>query len=248
MSLLRVENLGKSFGGLHVTNDVSLSLQAGERLALIGPNGAGKTTLVNQISGFLTSDRGHIYLNGRDITLWPSYRRVNSGLVRTFQITKLAPEIPVIDQISLAIHQREGTVGNMWRDKRSFTPVTDEALHLLDGLQLTRVSREIPANMAYGDQRLVEVALALALRPKVLLLDEPMAGVPKSEGQLVLNALERLPSDLGVVIIEHDMDLVFRFAHRILVLANGAVLAQGTPKEIRENEVVRAVYLGKGVQ
>lgn len=246
MSLLRVENLGKSFGGLHVTNDVSLTLGSGERLALIGPNGAGKTTLVNQISGFLRSDRGRIFLHGADITAWPGYRRVGSGLVRTFQISKLAPEIRAIDQLALAIHQREGSVSNMWRHRRSYTDIVDEAMLILESLQLQRVAEELPVNMAYGDQRLLEVALALALRPKVLLLDEPMAGVPKSEGQLILDALERLPADLGVIIIEHDMDLVFRFAHRILVLANGAVLAHGSPSEIRNNEDVRSVYLGKG--
>ena len=248
MSMLRVEGLSKSFGGLKVTNDVSLSLEAGERLALIGPNGAGKTTLVNQISGFLGADAGAIHLQGQNVTHWPAHRRVRHGLVRTFQISKLAPALPAIDQVALAIHQRDGSINNMWRRKTSYEPVLDEAGSILEALQLGRLAHTTPAEMAYGDQRLVEVALALALKPRVLLLDEPMAGVPKSEAQLILDALERLPADLAVVIIEHDMDLVFRFAHRILVLANGAVLAAGTPDDIRRNEIVRAVYLGKAGQ
>src|SRR5690606_33420911 len=174
--------------------------------------------------------------------------RVRHGLVRTFQISKLAPALRAIDQVALAIHQREGSISNMWRSKGSYRQVLDEARAILEALQLGRLAATTPSEMAYGDQRLVEVALALALKPRVLLLDEPMAGVPKSEAQLILDALARLPSDLAVVIIEHDMDLVFRFAQRILVLANGAVLAAGTPDEIRRNEVVRAVYLGKAGQ
>lgn len=245
MTVLRVNNLSKAFGGLQVTNDVSLSLKAGERLALIGPNGAGKTTLVNQIAGFLSADTGSIHLHDEDITAWPGYKRVGHGLVRTFQISKLAPTLPAIEQVALALHQRQGSIGRMWRDRRSYQGILDEAMSILDGLHLSRIATAAPAAMAYGDQRLLEIALALALRPKVLLLDEPMAGVPRSEAQLILDALSRLPQDLAVVIIEHDMDLVFRFAHRILVLANGAVLAQGTPDEIRRNDVVRAVYLGK---
>jgi len=248
MSMLRVEKLSKSFGGLKVTDNVSLSLGAGERLALIGPNGAGKTTLVNQISGFLGADAGAIHLQDDDVTRWPAHRRVRHGLVRTFQISKLALTLPAIDQVALAIHQRDGSINNMWRRKTSYGPVLDEARSILDALQLGRLARVAPSEMAYGDQRLVEVALALALRPRVLLLDEPMAGVPKSEAQLILDALERLPSDLAVVIIEHDMDLVFRFAHRIVVLANGAVLATGTPDDIRRDDTVRAVYLGKAGQ
>ncbi|HWK60261.1 MAG TPA: ABC transporter ATP-binding protein [Eoetvoesiella sp.] len=248
MSILRVEHLSKAYGGLKVTDDVSFTLKPGERLAIIGPNGAGKTTLVSQIAGALQSDGGRIFMADDNVTSWPGYRRVGHGLVRTFQISKLAPDIPVLDQLALAIHQRDGSIGNMWRHKNSYGAVLDEALAILRDLGLSRAAQRTPSEMAYGDQRLVEVALALALKPRVLLLDEPMAGVPKSEAQLILDALERLPADLAVVIIEHDMELVFRFAHRILVLANGAVLADGAPAEIRGNEVVRAVYLGKGGQ
>lgn len=246
MSVLRVEHLAKSYGGLKVTDDVSFELRQGERLAIIGPNGAGKTTLISQIAGALSSDGGQIFLGEDNVTAWPGHRRVGHGLVRTFQISKLAPDIPVVDQLALAIHQRDGTIGIMWRHKDSYLAVQDEAVAILHDLHLSHAESHTPSEMAYGDQRLVEMALALALRPKVLLLDEPMAGVPKSEAQLILDALERLPADLAVVIIEHDMDLVFRFAHRILVLANGAVLVDGSPAEIRGNETVRAVYLGKG--
>jgi len=243
--VLQVTNLSKSFGGLQVTRDVSLSVHAGQRLALIGPNGAGKTTLVNQISGFLTADSGRISLHGQDITHWPGYWRVRHGLVRTFQISQLAADLPAIEQLALAIHQRQGSISRMWRSRQRYTVVHDEAMQILTQLNLSRIAASPPAVMAYGDQRLLEMALALALRPKVLLLDEPMAGVPKSEAQLILTALSKLPEELAVVIIEHDMDLVFRFARQIVVLANGQVLAQGSPAEIRNHEQVRAVYLGK---
>lgn len=245
MTVLRVENLGKAFGGLRVTNDVSLSLSAGERLALIGPNGAGKTTLVNQIAGFLHPDSGAIYLHDRPVTMWPAHARVKAGLVRTFQISKLAPALPALEQVVMAIHQREGSLGHMWRHRLAYPVLVEEAEAILRDLQLLRLADVTPVSMAYGDQRLLEIALALALRPKVLLLDEPMAGVPRSEAQLILDSLERLPGDLAVIIIEHDMDLVFRFADRIIVLANGAVLAEGSPDSIRHNELVRSVYLGK---
>jgi len=246
--VLQVAHLGKAFGGLQVTCDVSLSLYAGQRLALIGPNGAGKTTLVNQMSGFLASDAGSIHLHGQDITGWPGWRRVRHGLVRTFQISRLAADLSALDQLALAIHQRCGSIVNMWRSHQRWQAIRDEAMTILAQLNLSRIAEAKPSVMAYGDQRLLEMALALALRPKVLLLDEPMAGVPKSEAQLILAALAKLPPELAVIIIEHDMDVVFRFAEAIVVLANGQVLAQGTPDEIRSNAQVRAVYLGKAQQ
>jgi len=245
--VLQVVHLSKSFGGLQVTRDVSFSLFAGQRLALIGPNGAGKTTLVNQIAGALPSDAGRITLHGQDVTRWPGWQRVQRGLVRTFQISRLAADLPARDQVALAIHQHQGSIGHMWRSHHRYADIRDEAAQILAELNLSRVASAKPSAMAYGDQRLLEMALALALRPKVLLLDEPMAGVPRSEAQLILTALEKLPAELAVVIIEHDMDLVFRFAQHILVLANGQVLAQGTPAEIRNHPQVRAVYLGKSL-
>jgi ABC-type branched-subunit amino acid transport system ATPase component len=242
--LLEVRDLDKRFGGLHVTRGVSFQVAAGERLALIGPNGAGKTTLVNQISGVLRSDAGEIWLQGVDVTARSQAQRVRAGLARTFQITTLAPHFAVQRQVELALFEREGLTGRAWRSIDAYPVLQTEALALLDRLGLRSHAGVATQDLAYGEQRLVEMALALALRPKVLLLDEPMAGVPKGDGARLLDALDSLPRDLGVLIIEHDMDLVFRFATRILVLADGAVLADGTPDEIRSDPKVRAAYLG----
>lgn len=242
--LLEVRGLDKRFGGLHVTRNVSFQVAAGERLALIGPNGAGKTTLVNQVSGVLRPDSGSIYLQGEEVTTRSQAQRVRAGLARTFQITTLAPHFPVQRQVELALFEREGLTGCAWRSIDSYPVLQAEALNLLERLGLRAHAGVATQDLAYGEQRLVELSLALALRPKVLLLDEPMAGVPKSDGARLLAALDSLPRELGVLIIEHDMDLVFRFASRILVLAEGAVLADGTPDEIRRNPKVRAAYLG----
>jgi branched-chain amino acid transport system ATP-binding protein len=242
--LLEVRGLEKRFGGLHVTRGVSFQISAGERLALIGPNGAGKTTLVNQVSGVLRPDAGEIWLQGSDVTADSQAQRVRAGLARTFQITTLAPHFAVQRQVELALFEREGLTGRAWRSIDAYPALQAEALALLNRLGL-RPNAGVPTqDLAYGEQRLVEMALALALRPKVLLLDEPMAGVPKGDGARLLTALDSLPQELGVLIIEHDMDLVFRFASRILVLADGAVLANGTPEEIRRDPKVRAAYLG----
>lgn len=242
--LLNIRDLDKRFGGLHVTRGVSFQIAAGERLALIGPNGAGKTTLVNQISGVLRPDAGDIWLHGANVTSLHQSQRVRAGLARTFQITTLAPHFPVQRQVELALFEREGLTNRAWRSIDTYPALKAEALALLDQLGLRALAATTTEDLAYGEQRLVEMALALALRPKVLLLDEPMAGVPKGDGPRILRALDNLPRDLGVLIIEHDMDLVFRFASRILVLADGAVLADGTPDQIRNDPKVRSAYLG----
>ena len=242
--LLDVKALDKRFGGLHVTRGVSFSLRAGDRLALIGPNGAGKTTLVNQISGVLAPDSGEIWLRGDNATRLHQAGRVRFGLARTFQITTLAPHFAVQRQIELALFEREGLTGRMWLNVDAYPALQAEAQDILARFGLRAHAATATQDLAYGEQRLIEMALALALRPKVLLLDEPMAGVPKGDGAHLLAALNSLPSDLAVLIIEHDMDLVFRFANRILVLAEGAVLADGTPDEIRCDPLVRAAYLG----
>ncbi len=242
--LLETRELDKHYGGLHVTRKVSLQLHAGDRLALIGPNGAGKTTLVNQISGTVAPSSGSVWLAGEDVTRRSQAQRVRAGLARTFQITTLAPHLPVQRQVELALFEREGLTGRAWRSIDAYPVLAAEAQALLRELGLGEHAGWPTERLAYGEQRLVEMARALALRPRVLLLDEPMAGVPQGEGQRLLAALDALPKDLAVLIIEHDMDLVFRFAKRIVVLAEGAVLADGTPQAIRDDPRVRSAYLG----
>ncbi len=242
--LLELRVLDKRFGGIHVTKSVSLKLAAGDRLALIGPNGAGKTTLVNQISGVFPSDSGEVWLRGENVTRLTQAQRVRSGLARTFQITTLAPHFAVQRQIELALFEREHLSGSFWRSIDSYPALKAEAQDLLTTFGLRSHASTPTQDLAYGEQRLIEMALAMALKPKVLLLDEPMAGVPKGDGARLLAALDALPRDLAVLLIEHDMDLVFRYATRILVLSEGAVLADGTPDEIRRDPLVRAAYLG----
>jgi branched-chain amino acid transport system ATP-binding protein len=242
--LLDVRQLHKSFGGLNVTRDVSFELHPGNRVGLIGPNGAGKTTLINLITGVLAPSQGSVWLNGEDVSHLSQPERVKLGLARTFQITQLAPDLPIHRQVELAIHQREGTVNQMFRALDKFHAVRDEASQILQTLQLANLARRSPLELAYGEQRLVEIALAIALKPLVLLLDEPMAGVPSGERQVVLDALDTLPSNLAILMIEHDMDLVFNFADRMLVLAEGAMLAEGKPEVIRRHPAVRIAYLG----
>jgi branched-chain amino acid transport system ATP-binding protein len=244
LPLLDVRQLYKSFGGLHVTRDVSFQLHPSNRVGLIGPNGAGKTTLINLITGVLEPSQGSVWLKGEDVSQLPQPKRVQRGLARTFQITQLAPDLPIHRQVELAIHQREGSVNQMFRALDNFHAVRDEAAQILDTLRLGALARRCPVELAYGEQRLVEIALAMALKPLVLLLDEPMAGVPSGERQVVLEALDTLPSDLAILMIEHDMDLVFNFADRMLVLAEGALLAEGTPEDIRKHPAVRIAYLG----
>ncbi|CAN5469200.1 ABC transporter ATP-binding protein [soil metagenome] len=243
-TLLETRALDKRFGGLHVTRGVSLRLESGDRLALIGPNGAGKTTFVNLVSGVLPPSSGQVMLAGQDVTHRTQAQRVRAGLARTFQITTLAPHLPVQRQVELALFEREGLTGRAWRSIDAYPRLADEARALLADFGLAAHAGLATERLAYGEQRLVEMALAIALRPRVLLLDEPMAGVPQGEGARLLAALAALPKDLAVLIIEHDMDLVFRFASRIVVLAEGAVLAEGTPDQIRRDPLVRAAYLG----
>lgn len=242
--LLELRALDKRFGGIHVTKNVSLQLSAGDRLALIGPNGAGKTTLVNQISGVFPSDSGEVWLRGENVTRLTQAQRVRSGLARTFQITTLAPHFPVQRQIELALFEREHLSGSFWRSIDGYPSLKAEAQDLLTSFGLRSHASTATQDLAYGEQRLIEMALAMALKPTVLLLDEPMAGVPKGDGARLLDALDALPRNLAVLLIEHDMDLVFRYATRILVLSEGTVLADGTPDEIRRDPLVRAAYLG----
>jgi ABC-type branched-subunit amino acid transport system ATPase component len=242
---LEVRNLDRSFGALHVTRDVSLTLERGARRALIGPNGAGKTTLVNLITGVLKPSSGAVLLEGQDITGLSQAGRAQRGLARTFQINQLFRGLTVLENICLTIGERDGECNNMWRPAGAKRSVIDEALDRLEALRLVDDARKLVRELAYGRQRLVEIAIALAQKPRVLLLDEPAAGVPSSETHLILDVVASLPRDIAVLIIEHDMDVVFRFAKQISVLVQGAVFTQGTPAEIKANPDVRAVYLGQ---
>ena len=242
---LEVQGLNRAFGALPVTRDVNLSLERGARRALIGPNGAGKTTLVNLITGALKPSSGRVLLNGEDITATSQAERARRGLARTFQINQLFRGLTVLENLCMTIGERDGHCNNLWRSSGSKRVVIDEALDHLDSLRLVDDSLKLVRELPYGRQRLVEIAIALAQKPRVLLLDEPAAGVPSSESHLILDVVAALDPEIAVLIIEHDMDVVFRFAKEITVLVQGAVFTQGTPEEIMANADVRAVYLGE---
>jgi branched-chain amino acid transport system ATP-binding protein len=244
-TVLATRALQKHFGGIAATQNVSLSLTRGERRALIGPNGAGKTTLVNLLTGMLAPSSGTIELEGNDITPLPPHRRVRRGLVRTFQITQLFDTLTSLETVALVIAERERAGHRMWRSLTREPAYADEAAHLLATLHLGDALRQRAAMLPYGRRRLLEIAIALAARPRVLLLDEPLAGVPASESREILDTLAALPADVTVLLIEHDMDVVFRFASHISVLVNGALLVEGPPSEIARDPQVRAVYLGE---
>jgi len=242
---LRVEGLNRTFGALPVTRDVNLTLDRGARRALIGPNGAGKTTLVNLITGALKPHSGRVVLNGEDITALSQANRARRGLARTFQINQLFRGLTVLENLCMTIGERDGHCNNLWRSAGAKPEVIDEALGHLESLRLTDDALKLVRELPYGRQRLVEIAIARAQKPRVLLLDEPAAGVPSSETHLILDVVATLDPDIAVLIIEHDMDVVFRFAREITVLVQGAVFTQGTPEEIMANADVRAVYLGE---
>jgi branched-chain amino acid transport system ATP-binding protein len=242
---LEARALCKSFGALTVADRVDLRLEAGVRHALIGPNGAGKTTLVNMITGRLAPSAGQIFLGGEDVTRLSQAARVRRGLGRTFQINALFHDMSVLDNVALGIAERDGVGGRLWRPASAHVRVCAEALELLAVFGLTDDADRRVLDLPYGKQRLVEIAIALGLRPTVLLLDEPAAGVPSLESHRILESLERLPASIAILIIEHDMDLVFRFAQRITVLVQGEVLCEGAPAEIADDPRVRRVYLGE---
>jgi branched-chain amino acid transport system ATP-binding protein len=245
MYSLETRKLCKSFGALVVAQNIDFRLAPGDRHALIGPNGAGKTTFVNMLMGALPASSGAIFLGGDDVTRVSQSARVRRGLGRTFQVTTLFRNLPVLDNVALGIAERTGVARRMWRSASSYREITEEARSLLAALGLADDAAVRVADLPYGKQRLVEIAIALGLKPKVLLLDEPAAGVPSSESERILQTLENLPSDIAILIIEHDMDLVFRFARRITVLVQGAVLVEGTPEEIARDKRVHQVYLGE---
>jgi len=242
---LETRNLTKRFGGFVVTNDVSLKIAQGARHALIGPNGAGKTTIINLLTGVLTADSGQVCLGGDDITTLPAHKRVGRGLTRTFQINQLFGDFTPLESVMLAISEREGRGRLAWRALTSEGAIIDEAAAILERFRLTDVMGSPTTLLPYGKQRLLEIALAIAAKPRVLLLDEPAAGVPEDERHEVLALVRELPADVTVVLIEHDMDLVFSFADRISVLAAGALFAEGTVAEISKDPQVKAIYLGE---
>jgi branched-chain amino acid transport system ATP-binding protein len=242
---LETRGLDKAFGGFKVTRDLSLQIATGARHALIGPNGAGKTTVINLLTGVLEPSAGRILLEGQDITDLPVHRRVLRGLSRTFQINQLYPDLTPLETIGLAVSERLGGGGNWWRRMGTRDDINAEIAETLARFRLLDVMNEPTANLPYGKQRLLEIAVAIAARPRVLLLDEPAAGVPEGERRDILAAVAALPRDVTVLLIEHDMDLVFSFADRISVLVAGAVLVEGPPDEVARDPQVKAVYLGE---
>ncbi len=243
-SALSTRGLDKSFGSLVVASDIALDLPPGERYALIGPNGAGKTTLINLITGMLKPDKGQIFLGESEITTLAPDERVKRGLVRTFQINTLFPHLSALEAVTLAVCERRGYAGSWWRKLPAYADAVEEAYAILQSLRLAASCYRPTYELAYGQQRLLEIALALATKPKVLLLDEPAAGVPQQESAELFSVIANLSQKIAVLFIEHDMNVVFRFAHRIIVMVGGRILLQGTPKEIAADARVREVYLG----
>jgi branched-chain amino acid transport system ATP-binding protein len=243
--VLETRKLCKRFGALTVADNIDFRLETGARHALIGPNGAGKTTFVNMLTGRLAPSSGRILLGGDDITKLRQSTRVKRGLGRTFQINTLFRDLPVLDNVALAIAERSGIAARTWRTASSFREVRNESMDLLATLGLADDAANRVLDLPYGKQRLVEIAIALGLKPTVLLLDEPAAGVPSTESGRILQVLDSLPRDIAILIIEHDMDVVFRFAQRITVLVQGEVLVEGPPGEIAKDRRVHEVYLGE---
>ena len=244
-ALLEARGVGKRFGALVAANGINFKLDRGARQALIGPNGAGKTTFINLLTGVLTPTEGKVLLAGDDITDMPQSDRVKRGIARTFQINRLFRGLSVLENVYIPVAENLGAATNLLKPAGKRKDVIDTAMNLLEMLKLADVAGHRISELPYGRQRLVEIAIALGLSPKVLLLDEPAAGVPSAETHIILDAVAALPKDIAVLIIEHDMDLVFRFAERITVLVAGRIFAEGTPKEIGSNPDVRAVYLGQ---
>ena len=246
-AVLQTRRLSKKFGAFAATNDVTLNVEHGARHALIGPNGAGKTTLINLLTGFLEPTAGEVFLKGDNVTRLAQHQRVKRGLARTFQINRLFADLTVLESVTMAVCERLGFGWNWWRPVGRHDAAIDEASDLLASLRLSDVANEKTRNLAYGRQRLIEIALALAVRPQVLLLDEPAAGVPTGESRELFETIARLPREVTILLIEHDMDLVFRFADRISVLVNGALLTEDTPEAIAKDKRVKEVYLGEAI-
>ena len=245
MSVLEVRGVSRNFGALEVTRNVSLTLEEGARCALIGPNGAGKTTLLNLISGRLQPDAGAVRIGGRDVTRSSEAARVKAGLGRTFQITSLFRRLSVHENLALAVREHVSVAGLPWPNRRVRARVDARVAEILTVLRLDADAHTPVEILPYGVQRMVELGVALALEPTLLLLDEPAAGVPRADVGIIFEAIGRLPASMAVLLIEHDIDVVFRFATRVAVLVAGAILVEGTPAEISQHAEVRALYLGE---
>jgi branched-chain amino acid transport system ATP-binding protein len=245
MPILQTTGLEKRFGGIVATNNVNLSVEKGARHALIGPNGAGKTTFINLLTGVLKPSAGRITLEGKDITDTSPHARVRLGMARTFQINQLFLDLTPLESVGLVVSERLGSGADWWRVVGTKSAVTEEIVEIIERFHLTDVMMDRVAVLPYGKQRLLEIALAFACRPQVLLLDEPAAGVPEAERHELLATIDALPAEVTVLLIEHDMDLVFSFADRISVLVNGALFVDGAPEEVAKDPRVKAVYLGE---
>jgi branched-chain amino acid transport system ATP-binding protein len=243
--VLETIGLVKQFSGIRASDNVSLRIERGARHALIGPNGAGKTTLINLLTGVSRPSSGSILLDGEDISGLPTHQRARRGIVRTFQINQLFGDLTPLETVGLAVSERRGQGLDWWRIVGSRSDLIVEVVEILERFRLTDVIDKRTAILPYGKQRLLEIAVAIACRPRVLLLDEPAAGVPENERHEILAAVAALPSDVSVLLIEHDMDIVFSFADRISVLVNGALFVEGTPQEVAHDARVKAVYLGE---
>ena len=241
--MLSLRDLSKSFGGVVAVDRVTLEVRAGEVHALIGPNGAGKTTLIHQVSGSLPADTGQILFEERDITRLAAHERVRAGLARSYQVTSIFRRFSVLDNLALAVQARSGSSFSFWRPLAAERALFDEARDIAARINLTRV--DVPAaSLSHGEQRALEVGLALATRPKLVLLDEPMAGMGLEESKRMIDLVRRVRESVTVLLVEHDMDAVFRLADRISVMVNGRLIATGAPEAIRRNEEVRRAYLG----
>lgn len=244
MESLRIDRLSKNFGGLRVLNDLSLTVEAGEYVAVIGPNGAGKTTLLNVITGELSANTGRLYLFGKDITAMPTHQRIQAGLGRSFQITRLFYDLTVLDNISLALQASRPSRYQMFHETARYSEVITEAERLLKTIDLWHKRDELAASISYGEQRKMEIILALSSKPKVLLMDEPTVGLASAEIHDFINMIRALATDTTLIFSAHDMNVVFSLAKRVVVLYFGEIVAEGTPEQIQGNQRVREIYLG----
>ncbi|OCA91736.1 ABC transporter ATP-binding protein [Pseudobacillus wudalianchiensis] len=246
--ILTISRVGKSFGGLHILKDISLEVKKGERIGIIGPNGAGKTTFFNLLTGDLEPSVGEIYHDGHNITKQPNYKRARNGIVRTFQKNNLLNELTVLENLLLVLQRKQG-FGKVWyqlRNIKKYPRLYEEADELLKKWGLFYQRNAVIKNLSYGEQRQIEILLGVAMEPSILLLDEPTAGMSQSETDYIVNLLYKLPRDLTLMIIEHDLDIVFGLADRMVVLYDGGVLAEGEPEKVRADERVNKIYIGSG--